>query len=86
MMKILIDPYKITNYKRSKNELEEFLLFCIVVAGKTAYIQAGKLEQFLNSIKLRLMLPESIEPLESIKSAEVHGILLYQGFQRQFCL
>jgi hypothetical protein len=50
MMKILIDPYKITNYKRSKNELEEFLLFCIVVAGKTAYIQSQKLDEFLISI------------------------------------
>ena len=57
-MKILIDPYKITNYKRSKNELEEFLLFCIVVAGKTAYIQSQKLDEFLTSINKRLMMPE----------------------------
>ena len=72
----MINPYDITNYSRSEAELQELLMFCILVAGKTAYIQAQKLEEFLNSIKLRLMLPESIEPFESIKSAEVHGILL----------
>ncbi len=71
----MIDPYNITNYKRSKNELEEFLLFCIVVAGKTAYIQARKLDEFLKSVNTRLMMPENINPFQTIKSAEQHGIL-----------
>ena len=71
----MIDPYNITNYKRSKNELEEFLLFCIVVAGKTAYIQARKLDEFLKSVNTRLMMPENISPFQTIKSAEQHGIL-----------
>mgnify|MGYP000023218705 CR=1 FL=1 len=75
MTKILIDPYKVTNFKRSQNELEEFLLFCIVVAGKTAYIQSRKLDEFLASIKIRLMMPENINPFQTIKSAEQHGIL-----------
>jgi thermostable 8-oxoguanine DNA glycosylase len=75
MMKILIDPYKVTNFKRSQNELEEFLLFCIVVAGKTAYIQARKLDEFLASTKIRLMMPENINPFQIIKSAEQHGVL-----------
>ena len=74
-MKILIDPYKVTNFKRSQNELEEFLLFCIVVAGKTAYIQARKLDEFLASVKTRLMMPENINPFQIIKSAEQHGVL-----------
>ena len=72
----MIDPYNITNYNRTKNELEEFLLFTIVVAGKTAYIQAQKLEQFLNSINTRLMMPEHIGAFQSLKSADQHGILL----------
>ena len=76
MTKILIDPYKVTNFKRSQNELEEFLLFCIVVAGKTAYIQSRKLDEFLASIKIRLMMPENINPFQIIKSAEQHGILM----------
>ena len=71
----MIDPYNITNYKRSKNELEEFLLFCIVVAGKTAYIQARKLDEFLKSVNTRLMMPENISPFQTIKSAEQHGVL-----------
>jgi len=70
-----IDPYNITNYSRTKEELQLFLLFCIVVAGKTAYIQAEKLEQFLCSVNERLMLPENVKPFQTIKSAEQHGIL-----------
>ena len=41
-----INPQEITNYKRTTDELEFFLLFCMVVAGKTSDIQAGKLEQW----------------------------------------
>lgn len=74
----MIDPYNITNYNRTKNELEEFLLFCIVVAGKTAYIQSKKLEEFLTSINTRLMMPENISPFQSLKSADQHGILLQE--------
>lgn len=45
----MVNPFDITNYNRSKYQLEEFLLFCIVVAGKTAYIQSQKLEDFLSA-------------------------------------
>ena len=70
-----IDPYNITDYNRSENDKELFLLFCIVVAGKTAYIQADKLNQFLISIQVRLMMPENTSPFQLIKSADQHGIL-----------
>jgi len=70
-----VDPYNITNYNRTKSELECFLLFCIVVAGKTAYIQARKLDEFLTSVNTRLMMPEHINPFQSLKSADQHGIL-----------
>jgi thermostable 8-oxoguanine DNA glycosylase len=70
-----IDPYNITNFNRTEEELQLFLLFCIVVAGKTAYIQADKLEQFLCSVNIRLMMPERVSPFQTIKSAEQHGIL-----------
>jgi len=72
----MINPYQITNYNRRSSELEEFLLFCIVVAGKTAYIQAQKLEDFLVSVNTRLMMPENINPFQTLKSAEQHGILM----------
>jgi len=71
-----VDPYNITNYNRTKNELECFLLFCIVVAGKTAYIQAQKLSEFLLSVNNRLMMPEYTDPFQSLKSADQHGILM----------
>ena len=71
-----VDPYNITKYNRTKAELECFLLFCIVVAGKTAYIQAQKLDEFLTSINKRLMMPEHVSPFQSLKSAEQHGILM----------
>lgn len=74
----MVNPYDVTNYNRTQHELEEFLLFTIVVAGKTAYIQANKLEQFLNSINTRLMMPDHISPFQSIISADHHGILLQE--------
>lgn len=74
--KTMIDPYKITNHKRTRAELEEFLLFCVTVAGKTAYIQAGKLEEFLQSINKRLMISKNAYPFQIIKSADEHGILM----------
>lgn len=45
----MIVPEKITNYNRTEAELEEFLMFAILVAGKTAKTQAKKLEQFLSN-------------------------------------
>ncbi len=71
-----IDPYNITNFSRTEEELQLFLLFCIVVAGKTAYIQAEKLEQFLCSVNERLMMPERVSPFQTLIIAEQHGILM----------
>lgn len=70
-----IDPYNITNFNRTEEELQLFLLFCIVVAGKTAYIQADKLDQLLCSINERLMMPVRVSPFQTLKSADDHGIL-----------
>jgi hypothetical protein len=43
----MIDPSNVTRSSRSPEELEEFLLFGIVAAGKNADQQAAKLEAFL---------------------------------------
>ena len=74
-MTMKIDPYNITNYNRTEEELQLFLLFCIVVAGKTAYIQAEKLEQFLLSVNQRLKMPDDAKPFQSLRNAEQQGIL-----------
>jgi hypothetical protein len=43
----MITPTTITNYNRTEAELEEFLMFAILVAGKSAEQQAIKLDLFL---------------------------------------
>ena len=43
----MISPTNITNYNRSQAEMEEFLLFSIMVAGKGAKVTAQKLDSFL---------------------------------------
>lgn len=43
----MIDPFKITNFNRTTNELEEFVLFGILVAGKKATQIAPKLHDYL---------------------------------------
>ena len=43
----MITPTSITNYNRTEEELEEFLMFAILVAGKGAEMQAKKLDEFL---------------------------------------
>jgi hypothetical protein len=43
----MIDPTTITRYDRTEPELEEFLLFCIMVAGKRADTTSRCLDMFL---------------------------------------
>lgn len=47
----MINPAEVTNYNRTQSELEEFLLFCINVAGKKSSVEAPKLEIFLQRAK-----------------------------------
>ncbi len=58
----MIDPINITNFERTESELQEFLLFTIIVAGKTALIQAVKLDQFLQPARIM-----GLTPFEYIK-------------------
>ena len=43
----MIDVYNITKFDRTEKELQEFILFCFLNHGKIAYLQAQKLEIFL---------------------------------------
>lgn len=47
----MIDPTDVTKYDRTEAELEEWLLFCIVAAGKTAKTQARLLDGFLTNLR-----------------------------------
>ena len=47
----MINPAKVTNYNRTQSELQEFLLFCINVAGKKSAVEAPKSEVFLERVQ-----------------------------------
>jgi hypothetical protein len=49
----MIDPTKITKFNRTKNELEEFILFAILVAFRDANVIAKTLDRMLNEINCR---------------------------------
>lgn len=63
----MIDPFNITNFNRTDSELEEFLLFCIFVANKSAERTSQVLEKFLNGAK---------NPMQRVKDYAFHGNLL----------
>lgn len=45
----MIEPTAITNFNRTHSQLEEFWLFCILVAGKNSDFAASKLASFLKN-------------------------------------
>jgi len=47
----MINPHTPTNFTRSCAELEEFLFFCVCVAGKNSHQTAAKLHRFLEVIR-----------------------------------
>lgn len=71
----MIDPRKVTDYNRSAVELEEFMLFAIVVAGKSAFQQAAKLEQFL-------AYRGDMTPFQYIRWLDTHPDLGGEGISR----
>ena len=44
----MIDPKKVTDYGRNETQLQEFLLYCVCVAGKKSEIETRKLDKFLS--------------------------------------
>ena len=53
----MIDSTDMTKFDRTEMELQEYFLFCVVIAGKTSTIQAKKLEQFLEPAWFKKMTP-----------------------------
>ncbi len=79
-MNTRIDPTKVTDFNRTKEELELFLLFCVSVAGKTAKQISIALENFLSNPNFYTspcskIAPYDISPFEKIKWLIEHGIL-----------
>lgn len=76
----MINPAQITDYNRSHAELEEFLLFAIMVAGKKSTVEAPKLDRFLSGLRERygeqLLSGMSGTPFQFIRFAKAEGTLL----------
>lgn len=66
-----IDPKTITNFDRTPEEKEEFLLFCVLCAGKSSDVMAHKLGSLLSDLR-----PSGkIAPFELIESYILEGKL-----------
>ena len=65
----MIDPNNITNYYRTKQELEEFWLFCIMVAGKKSTVVANKLSDLLAYVTCPF---DFLKQLDKEGSLEIH--------------
>ena len=63
----MINPSDITNFNRTESELEEFLLFCILVAGKNSKVAAKKLNEFLKDGMKLVGLPSDTSPFQYIQ-------------------
>ena len=68
----MINPAEVTNYNRTQSELQEFLLFCINVAGKKSAVEAPKLEVFLERAKIKT---GKDSPFDAIRALESGGKL-----------
>jgi len=72
-IKLVTDLLNPQNFNRTQKELEEFLLLCIFVAGKSSKIQFNKLEDFVN------LLPPTetyFESLSKLSIAEIKNKLI----------
>lgn len=68
----MIDPANITNYKMTDAELEEFAVFSVCVAGKTAKTIAAALDRIFGSLEWNM----GWSPFNSLKNAWYEGGLL----------
>lgn len=65
----MIDAYDVTKFDRSERELQEYLMFCLAVAGKKATVIAAKLDEMLSGMK-----PEE-DPFSYVLRLHSHGLL-----------
>jgi len=72
----MIDPKKVTDYNRNEWQLQEFLLYCICVAGKKSEIESPKVRKFCMDGRMGFgLLPfDLIRKLLKISSVEEDGL------------
>jgi thermostable 8-oxoguanine DNA glycosylase len=68
----MIDPDNITKFDRTEEELQEFLLFCVLVQGKQAKIQSVKLNYFLAMLIEGTGFKEPFQALDAAKEMELN--------------
>lgn len=66
----MIDPLKITNFNRTHEELEEFLIFCALTANKPSYRAAVNTHHFLE------LMGSNETPLSYTRELLTTGLLL----------
>ena len=71
----MIDPFNVTNYEYSDAELQEFLVACICVAGKTARIMFPKVHNLLWNTSYTCDTPfESLLKMDSCLESELRKV------------
>lgn len=72
----MINPKKVTDYNRNQWQLQEFLIYCICVAGKRSEIESPKVRKFCMDARFGFnLLPfELIRNLLRVASVEADGL------------
>ena len=72
----MINPKKVTDYNRNESQLQEWLLYCICVAGKKSEIESPKVRKFILDKRFGFGLKpfELIRKLLSVSSVEMDGL------------
>ena len=76
----MIDASKVTDFKRNKSQLEEFLLFSIAVSGKTANVTARNLERFLQWGRKEYRVKNPFDVVKNIELDQLGPIMKSYGF------
>ena len=73
----MIDPKKVTDYNRNEWQLQEFLIYCVCVAGKKSEIESPKVRKFCMDARFGHGLTpfELIRKLLSVSSVEEDGLM-----------
>lgn len=69
----MLDMDRPTDFNRRHDGLEEFLMACVCVAGKSAHVQADRLTAFLAAIPR--VLGEANTPFAKVRRADAGGTL-----------
>lgn len=72
----MINPDSITDYNRCPAELEEFLLFCVFVAGHNAHNTAKALDKFYSVLDVKAGTISIVPLLLNLSKSELKSILV----------